>query len=124
MTCSETQTCSAESGVTAPPSVARPLTPLQWWVVFGLDTIVVSLAFQAFRDFTISPAISTGIELFAVVFMVIILSGMLGYDSYAGAKLQQQVVNHVPVFEWLFKKQYRLKPDAVLKSSISGECYE
>ncbi len=121
MACSETQSCSSAA---PSPSVAKPLTVVQWWIVFGLDTIVVSLAFQAFREFTLLPNTATGLSLAATVLMVLVLSGMLGYDSYAAAKLKQQVVNHVSLFEWLFKKQYRLKTDAVLKSSISGECYE
>jgi len=84
----------------------KPLSTLQWWICFGLATYVLSLCFQQFRVFTVTPNWATGGAWLAVIALLALIMLLLGYDSYIHEKRGGKVRNAIPMFDWLEAKGF------------------
>jgi hypothetical protein len=87
--------------------VRKPFKPWQWWVVFGLATFVMSLGFQAFRDFTVTPTLRNGCIWLGVMLLLALLLTVLIFDSYVQEKARGKVERSIRLFDWMmdFRKK-------------------
>jgi hypothetical protein len=98
------------------PAAKKFLNPVQWWVLFAVNTFLMAQVFQTFREFTLQPTAS---HLFILLGIVAALSLMLGlqlFDSYVTEKNKGNVHNQVPLFEWFLRLQS--KPQSVHTSQV------
>lgn len=84
----------------------KPLSVVLWWLCFGISTYVMSLWFQAFRDFTETPSMQNGLNWLGVLALLLLTVSILLYDSYAQERNRGRVAHPVRVFEWLYRRQY------------------
>ena len=87
-------------------SQQKPLSTLQWWVCFALDTYVLSLCFQQFRVFTVTPDWPNGGLMLGVLALLLMIMALLGYDSYIGEKRKGNVEKNIAAFDWLDDKGF------------------
>lgn len=81
--------------------LVRPL----WWMLFGLDAVLLSWFFQSFKQFTTAPELANGSILVAATGALLLCSSALIYDGYAREKSKGLVKNTVPWFDKLYAYQ-------------------
>ncbi|MEM0951641.1 MAG: hypothetical protein AAGI66_05800 [Cyanobacteria bacterium P01_H01_bin.74] len=87
-------------------TLKKPLGKLLWFVLFILGTYLMSLCFQAFRVFTLTPNIqNAAFLLLALLFTSQVLFVMI-YDSYIHEKQKGNVYKPIALFEWLITKNF------------------
>ena len=90
------------------PSI-KPLTRTLWWILFAAATYGMSLWFQTFKTFTLTPTWPTALPWMAVNFLLFLLLGTLIYDSYVQEKCRGHIQKPLRLFEWLMRKQFLLR---------------
>jgi hypothetical protein len=80
-----------------------------WWMVFGIATFALSIAFQTFRVFTLTPTLDTGLKLVAAVLLLIAVLLVLLYDSYVKEKGKGNIHHPFKLFEWVYARQFANK---------------
>lgn len=89
---------SAITGTSKKP-LSRPL----WWVFFALASFILSLCFQAFKVFTMTPNWLTGLSWLGVIALLVLCTGVLLYDSYVDDRQQGKIKHPVRFFENIYK---------------------
>ncbi len=82
-----------------------------WWLLFAVASFALSLFFQAFREFTVTPTQQTFISLVASVVFVVCLTLILVYDGYVKERFKGNVIQPFAPFDWLIARQYGMLPD-------------
>lgn len=90
----------------------KPLKKVHWWAFFLLATYLMSLWFQTFRIFTLTPSLINGAAWFGVMILLGMVVMVLVYDSYVHEKNRDRVQKPVRIFEWLMAKGFLLKGDS------------
>jgi glucan phosphoethanolaminetransferase (alkaline phosphatase superfamily) len=86
-------------------SVAPLSNKVYWWIAFGVATQVLASFFTAFRDFTLVPSVSTGLQLAVVVVMVALTLGFMVYDGYVKEREKGTIQKPFAPFEHLYQRQ-------------------
>jgi hypothetical protein len=85
--------------------------PPLWWAIFALATVGLSLFFQTFKIFTLTPSWSTGLPLLAATALVFLTMVLLIYDGYAKEKAKGKVLKPFAPFEWLYARLHEQGED-------------
>lgn len=96
----------------------KPLKPLAWWLVFALATYIMSLWFQTFRVFTLSPTLHNGLIWVGVMLLLVLTVAVLVYDIYIQEKSRGHIAKPVPLFDWMAEKRFLLKSNLHDKGDI------
>jgi hypothetical protein len=87
----------------------KPLSRFVWWMLFLVGTYVMSLCFERFRVFTLTPTVQNGAWLFFVLLMMFHVLFVMVYDSYVQEKISGRIQKPFQLFEWLIQKRFLLK---------------
>lgn len=90
-----------EGRVAGQVGLSRPI----WWLMFGLDAVLLSWFFQCFKEFTTEPNWFTMSSMTLSTTMLLLCSALLIYDGYAREKEKGLVKNTVPLFDKLYAYQ-------------------
>lgn len=90
---------------------SKPLKRIHWWACFILATYLMSLWFQTFKAFTLTPTLGNGLIWLGVMLLLTLIVMVLTYDSYVQEKSRDRVQKPIRVFEWLMAKRFLLKGD-------------
>ncbi|MBY0403646.1 MAG: hypothetical protein K2X66_07075, partial [Cyanobacteria bacterium] len=85
------------------PTSNKFLNPVQWWVLFAVNTYLMAQVFQTFREFTLQPTASHLLILLGIVAALSLMLGLQLFDSYVNEKNKGNVHNQVPLFEWFLR---------------------
>ncbi len=100
-----TETPSVAPAVESATGPAVGLKASLWWMVFLAATVTLSLVFAAFKDFTLTPTLHTGLWLGIKCVALFGLTAALVYDGYAKEKQQGKVKNPVGWFDKVYALQ-------------------
>jgi hypothetical protein len=75
-----------------------------WWLLFLGSTYVLSLAFQTFRTFTVTPDWPNGLAFAGAIAALLVLMAVMLFDSYAKEKQLGNIHHPIRLFEWLYER--------------------
>lgn len=84
----------------------KPLSRGLWWGMFAAATFILSLCFQAFKTFTLSPTLANGLGWMGMLALLGLTLLVLMYDSYVNERNQGKIKHPLRLFEWIYRKQY------------------
>ena len=96
----------------------KPLTRGLWWAVFLAATFILSLCFQTFKTFTLTPTLENGLVWAGMLGLLGVTLAVLMYDSYANERNQGKIQHPLALFEWIYRKQY---PSGDVHADNQGE---
>ncbi|MBX2860493.1 MAG: hypothetical protein KTR14_04620 [Vampirovibrio sp.] len=80
------------------------MNSLLWWVVFGLSTYGLSLFFQTFKTFTVTPTDMNGLALLGAIAFLAVTFLVLMFDGYVKEKIKGKIQREFGPFEALYRK--------------------
>lgn len=81
-----------------------------WWMVFLADTVTLSMVFQHFKTFTVTPSLTNGGWLLLSTAALLAFTGALVYDGYAKEKEKGALKNPFKLFDWVYTQQTSSTP--------------
>jgi hypothetical protein len=96
----------------------KPLSRLMWWICFLVASFVMSLCFQTFKAFTLTPNWSNGLIWLLSLLIMAQVTLVLVYDSYVLEKRRGRVQKPIQLFEWLLRKRFLLTAALEQKEKI------
>lgn len=99
--------------MTVTPNKSRTFRVLPkplWWVAFLAATYLMSLWFQTFKVFTLTPNLMNGLSWLAVMGVLLLVIAVMTYDSYVQERLKGRIQKPARLFEWLIQKRFLLPP--------------
>jgi hypothetical protein len=102
----------------------RPFARPVWWTLFLLATFFMSLWFQTFKTFTLTPTLQTGLTWLVVMAVLVAIVTLMIYDSYVYEWQKGQIQKPMALFEWMIRQRFLLHLDAQPKNSQQKETME
>ncbi|MGE0199841.1 MAG: hypothetical protein AB7P76_02595 [Candidatus Melainabacteria bacterium] len=84
----------------------KPMTQTLWWACFAAATVVLSLCFQQFKNFTLQPTAWNGFLMAGVLLLLTVLVMLMIYDGYVQERLAGNVRHPFGLFEAVLIRQY------------------
>jgi hypothetical protein len=98
-------------------SVTTRLLPKPlWWALFLVATYLMSLWFQTFKTFTLTPILSTGFAWLLVMGLLTVVIMILAYDSYVQEKGKGRIEKPARLFEWMIARRVLFPPSLRLST--------
>ena len=86
----------------------KPLSRLAWWLLFGVATYLMSLWFQTFKLFTLTPSLPNGLQWLGVMAALSGVVGLMVYDSYVVEARKGEIRKPFRPFEWMIQRRFLL----------------
>ncbi|HEY9686291.1 MAG TPA: hypothetical protein V6C52_04875 [Coleofasciculaceae cyanobacterium] len=100
-------------------SMEKPLTRPMWWGLFLAATYVMSLWFQTFKVFTVTPTLTNGLGWLGVNLLLLLIVMTLIYDSYVQEKGRGRIEKPIRLFEWMHRRAFLLRSNLRQKGDLS-----
>lgn len=74
-----------------------------WWGAFLAATFILSLCFQAFKEFTLTPDVFHGLLLLGALLLLLGVMLLLVIDGYLKERQKGNIQRPVALFEWIYQ---------------------